>query len=594
MYIPLNLKSHYSILQSTNKIPQLCKRLKEYGIGSACLSDISSLSGTVEFIKLCKGANIRAITGSVFFVGLPTGFSYQTINLIAKSLTGWKNLLKLTQLANTTGYNTKEDIPTITIPDLLEHSNGLICIIHSFDGLTYNIAEEYRPLIDCFGTDFYFGINTQTSHLAHTSEKVSYFRQLAHNLNVKPVAISHDQCLDQEDVPILRMSYATKLKTTYKDYLKAVAKHNNKNIGVYYESNRFCLMNEEQMRLCNTPEEVDNTEEVASKCEDYSIFSGPVLPDFKCPDGLTSDQYLRQLCRVGWTNKIKGQIPKEKEGEYADRVKRELGVFEEANLAPYFLIVQDYVNAAKNREDLVGVARGSVGGSLVAYILNITELDPIPYDLIFERFYNAGRNSPGRISLPDIDIDFPAYKRDDTLNYIRDRYNKDNVARIATFGKFKGSEALKNVLRIHNTCSFSEMNRITDFIPEESKISDELEEMRENKEEPSIIKWALRNEGEKLSEWCILQDDETLIGPLAPSFHAAMKVEGLIKSYGSHASGYIISKTPMWEWCPLMRSKNDEHPLAGMPMDDLAELGLSKFDILATTVLDKMQDILEN
>ena len=221
-------------------------------------------------------------------------------------------------------------------------------------------------------------------------------------------------------------------------------------------------------------------------------------------------------------------------------------------------------------------------------MIGITEVDPIEFDLLFERFYNEGRNTEDHVSLPDIDMDVPAEHRDEVIDYIKEKYGVDKVSQMVTFGKLQGRAAIKEVLRINDAVSFSEMNAITDSIPDEARISDQLELM----EDKSIIKWALENESEALKNWCYYDSDGNLDGPLSNYFEQAIKIEGTNKSQGKHAAGVIISKHPLAEVCPMVKDKNGKM-IAALEMNDLEAMGHVKFDVLGIDLLSKIMEICE-
>lgn len=226
----------------------------------------------------------------------------------------------------------------------------------------------------------------------------------------------------------------------------------------------------------------------------------------------------------------------------------------------------------------------SAAGCLISYLVGITNIDPIPYNLLFSRFYNASRKG----SLPDIDTDVPSEHRDEVIQYIKDKYGIANVSQMATFGRLQGRSAMKEVMSIEDSLSFAEMNAITEFIPDEAEISDELEEM----DDKSIIRWALLNRPEKFEKWVKLVDNK-LVGDLADTFEKGIKLEGTYKSQGKHAAGIIIAASPLADICPMVRDK-EGNPLAGLEMGDLEAIGQVKFDILGVDILSKIQKIAEH
>jgi DNA polymerase-3 subunit alpha len=224
-------------------------------------------------------------------------------------------------------------------------------------------------------------------------------------------------------------------------------------------------------------------------------------------------------------------------------------------------------------------------------LIGITQIDPVEYDLLFERFYNAGRNSADHISLPDIDMDVPGKKRDDVISYLKDKYGHEHVSQMITFGRLQGRSAIKEVLRVHEACSFSEMNAITKSVPNEAEISDQLAEMDE--EDRSIIRWALINRPDELRDFCYVTDEGKLDGDYAPYFQQAIDIEGTFKTQGKHAAGVVISKEPLHKVCPMVKQRGSTEKIAGLEMADLEALGHVKFDVLGINLLDKLMKIKE-
>ena len=333
---------------------------------------------------------------------------------------------------------------------------------------------------------------------------------------------------------------------------------------------------------------------IYNECEDYDILNKPMLPKFACPNGLSEEDYLKVLAREGWkkhliqTGKVANEVDKNK---YLDRFNKELQVIKDANLFGYFLIVQDIIRYVNDSGWMSGPGRGSAAGCLISYLIGITQIDPVQYDLLFERFYNAGRNTGGHVSLPDIDMDVPGKKRDDVIDYLKTKYGKDHVSQMITFGRLQGRSAIKEVLRVNDACSFSEMNAITKSVPNEADISDQLAEMDE--EDRSIIRWSLINRPDELRDFCHITEDGKLEGDYAQYFQQAIDIEGTFKTQGKHAAGVVISKEPLQEVCPMVKQKGSTEKIAGLEMSDLEALGHVKFDVLGINLLDKLMKIKE-
>ena len=422
-------------------------------------------------------------------------------------------------------------------------------------------------------------------------ELTQEIRRLAKITNTKIIATPDAHYCESEDAVDQRILLCNNLKTTLTDINRKLINDEDIPMSCFFKSDKYHIPSFEEMSNIHNEDELETTLELSSMCEDYDITSKPMLPLFKCPNNDNPDEYLRQLCRNGWKEKISNIITQEKQEEYVNRIKYELSVLQGADLSSYFLIVQDIVNYVSSSGWLPGPGRGSAAGCLVSYLIGITSIDPIKNALIFERFYNAGRNTTDRVSMPDIDVDVPINKRESVVEYIKQKYGHDKVSQMITFNTMKGRGALKEVLRVYGNISFDEMNKITKYIPDEAKIADELQEMKEETGEASIIGWALENNVDNLKEWCYLLDDGTLSGPLAKRFEQAIRLEGTKSNQSKHAAGVVISQEKLSEICPMVYYNKNKQLIAGMEMQDLESLGVIKFDILGIAMLDKIMNI---
>ena len=388
-----------------------------------------------------------------------------------------------------------------------------------------------------------------------------------------------------------RVLLCNNLKTTFPEINRKLANEEDVALSSFFTSENFHILSQEEINDLHTEEEIDNTNLVDSMCEEYDILSKPNLPPFPCPEGYDDAEYLRQLCRDGWKAKIAKQVPESEHGVYVDRIKYELDVLQGADLSSYFLIVQDIVNHVRDNSWLPGPGRGSAAGCLVSYLIGITNIDPIKYNLMFDRFYNAGRNTAEHVSMPDIDVDVPINKREDIIQYIKDTYGENKVSQMITFNTIKGRGALKDVLRVYGNISFDEMNKITKNIPDEAKIADSLQAMKDATGEASIIRWTLENNADKIKEWCSIDKDGELQGPLAKRFEQAIRLEGVKSNQSKHAAGIAISSEPLSQICPMVYDSKNKQMIAGMEMQDLESIGIIKFDILGVAMLDKIMTI---
>jgi DNA polymerase III subunit alpha len=333
---------------------------------------------------------------------------------------------------------------------------------------------------------------------------------------------------------------------------------------------------------------------IYDSCEDYEILNPPMLPKFVCPEGLSQEKHLTVMARKGYRKFLKEKVGEDETLQqiYGDRFRKELQVIKDADLFGYFLIVQDIIrHIEEDMGCLAGPGRGSAAGCLISYLVGITKIDPVEHDLLFERFYNAGRNTGGNVSLPDIDMDVPGKRRDDVIDYLKDTYGHEHVSQMITFGRLQGRSAIKEVLRINEACSFSEMNAITKSIPNEADVSDQLAEMDE--EDRSIIRWSLINRADDLRDFCHITGDGKLEGDYAEYFQQAIDIEGTFKTQGKHAAGVVISKDKLNHVCPMVSQKGTKEKIAGLEMSDLEALGHVKFDVLGINLLDKLMKIKE-
>ena len=391
---------------------------------------------------------------------------------------------------------------------------------------------------------------------------------------------------DSKQAGLHRVLLCSALKTTLPKIQKQLRKNElDKNVSQYFTNDDKCV------QPIAITKELQHVYEV---CEDYDILSPPMLPKFDCPNGLSEEEYLKVLAREGWkrhlidTGKVKKPEDKQK---YLDRFNTELQVIKDTNLFGYFLIVQDIIRYVNDSGWMSGPGRGSAAGRLISYLIGITQIDPVEYDLLFERFYNAGRNVDGHVSLPDIDMDVPGKKRDDVIDYLKGKYGKDHVSQMITFGRLQGRSAIKEVLRVNDACSFGEMNAITKSIPNEAEISDQLVEMDD--EDRSIIRWTLLNRADELRDFCHILENGKLEGDYAQYFQQAINIEGTFKTQGKHAAGVVISKEPLHTVCPMVKQKGSTEKIAGLEMADLEALGHVKFDVLGINLLDKLMKIKE-
>ncbi len=530
-WFPLLNTTHYSLLKGFSKPDELAQKCVDNGYKACGLVDYKSISGAVTFYKACKAAGIKPIVGCEF----------DNYILIAKNHEGWLDLIE--------AVSSLEDgvIPKALATRIFKRKH-LICVSKKkFDTDSYAHCEALPRSVYC---------NKDDSILHKVLACVGF------NTTMSKAKAMYDRKREEMSDGLLHAFDDTQVK--------------------------HVLDKDESASLDDSI-----LEEIYNKVEDFDILNKPMLPKFECPDNLSEEDYLKQLCRIGWTKLLKdaGKVDEqEKETEYKERFEEELEVIKGADLFGYFLIVQDIIRFVNDSGWLSGPGRGSAAGCLISYLIGVTQIDPLEFDLLFSRFYNAGRNTKDHVSLPDIDMDVPGKNRDDVIMYLKEKYGHDRVSQMLTFGRLQGRSALKEVLRVFNACSFAEMNTITKKLPNEAEISDHLAEMDE--EDRSIIRWTLINRPKDLIDFCSIREDGSLDGEYAEFFELAIRLEGTFKTQGKHAAGVVISAQPLHKVCPMVKQRDvNGEKIAGLEMADLEALGHVKFDVLGINLLDKLMKI---
>ena len=636
-FFPLHVHSHYSLLDGLSKPKDIAKRCVELDLDGSALTDHGTVSGAVTFVNAMKNKGKKPILGCEFYICQedPSEKSDRKTShlvVLAKNAEGWQRLLEATSESNKPEFFYYK--PRLNLDTLAKFVDGnlvafsghmgsdLANIIFADPSEAYNVRtyEEARAMVsptwltdakelalkyqNIFGEGNFF-IEIQLidqDNLPASRVVAEALRFISKETGIPPVATPDAHYARPEDAHDQRVLLCTAMDTTLKQVKEKMERQEDVGLAAFFRSDNYHIPSLEAMQVMHTDEEINNTMVIADMCEEYDITNKPMLPKFPVPKKMSSEQYLYHLCQEGWTRRKEDinrviRTSEHTKDEYGDRVKKELDILTEAGLSDYFLIVHDIIREAKERGEIVGAGRGSAAGSLVLYLLGVTEIDPIEYDLIFERFYNAGRNTKDHVSLPDVDMDFEIQNRDKTIAYIKEKYGHDKVAQILTFSRMQGRGALKDVLRVHSACGFEEMNRITKWIPDEADISDQLQEMREADKDSggdgdaSIIMWALENNSDELKQWCYIDDNGDLQGSMSKRFEQAVRLEGTKRSQSKHAAGIVVSQQPLNEVAPLVFDKKSKEPVAGMEMGDLEAMGHVKFDILGIALLDKIHGV---
>jgi DNA polymerase-3 subunit alpha len=538
-WFPLLNYTHYSLQYGFSRPKELAKKCKENSYPACGIADYKSISGAVSFYKACVDNDIKPIIGC----------SFDDFSIFAKNKNGWLELIQIVSSIDEDGHYD----PSLLIQ--LGKNGNLICVA----------SKEVSSPIN--GDDFYAWSESFTKTFYANKDQAELHRIILCSAN-------------KMTLPQVKKELASNKCPSIKNWQ-------------FFTSDDFYLKakNEISHILVNDAR-VDDFQEIFDKCENYNILNQPMLPTFATPSGESEKDFLKTLARQGWKELLNDKIKNVDERTvYGDRFRREYEVIEQANLFGYFLIVWDILNYCRSQGWMVGPGRGSAAGCLISYLIGITQIDPIEFDLLFERFYNAGRNTADHISLPDIDMDVPGEKRDEIIAYLKDKYTNTNVSQMLTFGRLQGRSAIKEVLRVNNACGFSEMNEITRYIPNEADISDQLAEMDE--EDRSIIRWSLINNAKELRDYCYISEEGELKGDYAVYFQQAIDIEGTFKTQSKHAAGVVISAEPLHKVCPMVNQKNGSEKIAGLEMSDLEALGHVKFDVLGLNLLDKIMKIKE-
>ena len=598
-YTPVHLHSDASLLDGLSKCKDIAKRFKEIGATGGALTDHGVLSNAIQFLKEMDKAKLKPILGIELYIS-PEHASIQTpenrkcshLVVLAKNTQGWKQILKIVAEANTNYYYR----PRLSLEQLAPHLDGNVI------GFSGHLGSDVANSIMEFGEDsaektvLYlnnifgagnFWLECQLMDKKHNPEQIKVtdiVRSISKKTGIPCIATPDAHYCKHEDSELQRILLCSNMGVTMKKAMEP-----DFQLRAFFISDNFHIPTyDEMISYGHTVEELENTNNILDQIETYDILSEPQLPAFSCPNNMTEDEYVTQLCREGWKNLITGKIPQEKIQDYVDRVKYELEVITRNKLSGYFLILWDVMQYCVKNDWLTGVGRGSAAGCIVSYLLGITKIDPIKYDLLFERFYNDGRAG----SLPDIDSDFEIEHRDDIIEYIKNKYGIDRVTQILTFQNMKGARALKEVFRAYGDIPYEEINRITKNIIEEHKITDELQAMEEEEEgSASIIRWCLENRSKYFKEWCEFDDDGNLTGPYAERFGQAIRLEGVKAAQSKHAAGIVVSKNPLAEICPMVYDTKNKNTLGGWTMGDMEAGGLVKMDMLGLSFLSKMSMI---
>lgn len=587
-FIHLHLHTEYSLLDGACKIDNLIKHCKDNGIDTVCITDHGNMYGTLQFAEKAFQAGLKYIIGCEFYMTkdlkVKSGNSAEHLILLAKNKQGFKNLVQLNSIAFVDGFHYR---PKIDYTILKEHSDGVICLsaclaggipqrllAGDFDG-----AEEMaRYLQDIFKDDFY--IEIQDHGIEDEKRVLPHLVALANKIGAELVATNDVHYLTKDDSEMQDVLMCIQMKRTLDDPKR-----------LKFDSQEFYFKTGDEMLelFPNFPQAIANTRVIANKVTEpafnldkkgYPIRDMSLIPSYAPPDGSKPEEYLRRLTYEGLVKRY-GEIT----DEIKERAEYELKVICGMGYAEYYLIVWDFINWSKEHGIPVGPGRGSGVSSIVAYSIGITDVDPLLYDLLFERFLN-----PDRVSMPDFDIDFCTDRREETIEYVRQKYHPENVCQIVTFGTMAAKNAIKDVGRVMRV-PYSETDKLTKIMDGKTSIGDLLGrridgmQAKVNAESDPDKKAELEGKLSELkiarnSEFCeMYESDQTL----KKVIDMALKIEGMPRQTGMHAAGVVICQKKIADNVPL--SRNDKDITTQFVAKEIEAMGMLKMDFLALVTL---------
>lgn len=558
----LHVHTEYSLLDGSSKISELLPRAKELGMDSLAITDHGVMYGVIDFYKKAKEVGIKPILGCEIYVAPGSRFDreqsrgedrYYHLVLLAENDQGYKNLMKIVTRGFTEGYYYR---PRVDYEVLEQYHEGIIALSACLAGEIPNkiLKEDYegaraaaRRMNELFGQGNFF-LELQDHGLRDQTQVNSVIMRMSKELDIPLVVTNDVHYIKEEDaVPhdILLCIQTGKLVTD-EDRMR-------------YEGGQFFLKSEEEMQRVfpYAKEAMENTHKIAERCNVNIVFGQQKVPKFDVPEGHDAYSYLQELCETGLKKRYGNPPPQ----ELKERLDYELTTIRNMGYVDYFLIVWDFIRFAKSQGIAVGPGRGSAAGSIVAYCLEITDIDPIRYQLIFERFLN-----PERVSMPDIDIDFCYERRQEVIDYVYEKYGKDKVVQIITFGTMAARMAVRDVGRVM-AIPYAQVDKVAKMIPMELGIT---------------IEKALAHNPELRQAYEADEVTKNLID-------MSMRLEGLPRHTSIHAAGVVIGSEPLDEFVPLSRGA-DNVITTQFTMTTIEELGLLKMDFLGLRTLTVIQD----
>src|SRR5712691_10887339 len=575
-FVHLHLHSDYSLLDGACDVEKLVDRVHELGMPAVAMTDHGNIFGAVHFVNAAHKVGVKPIVGCELYICKkddhvitrtpPDGDTYNHLLVLAENEEGYRNLVKITSEASLHGFYYK---PRVSKKFLAEHFQGLIGLSGCLKGEVaerlmennYDAARQaagfYR---DLFGKENFF-LEIQDQGLEQEHRIRSGLLQLEKDLALPLVATNDSHYLCEEDAHAQDVMVCIQTGKSIQDTNR-----------MKFEGTQFFVKSHDEMYRVfkDSPEVLSRTLDIAERCSLRLEKVPTPFPHFEVPDGFTIDTYFEHITRQGFARRLEVLRALSEQGrlkhplsDYEQRLARELAIIQQMKFSGYFLIVWDFIRYAKERNIPVGPGRGSAAGALVAYSLGITDIDPLQHALLFERFLN-----PERISLPDIDIDFCMNRRGEVINYVTEKYGRENVAQIITFGTMAAKAVLRDAGRALDM-PFAEVDRIAKLVP-------------------NVLNITLENALATTPDLRQLTESDPRVRDL---LEVAQRLEGLARHASTHAAGVVISPTPLQEIVPLYKSSKDE-VTTQYAMDDLEKIGLLKMDFLGLTTLTVIDDCL--
>ena len=584
-FVPLHNHSDYSLLDGASQVSKIVDRASELGMNSIALTDHGVMYGVLELVKKCKEKGIKPIIGNEMYIingsiddPQPKKEKRYHLVVLAKNEIGYRNLVKLTTISHLNGMRGRGIFsrPCIDKAFLKKYKEGLIIATACLGGeipqailkgridVAEDIAKWYK---DLFEDDFYLEIQDHGS-IEDRIVNVELIR-IGKKFNIKVIATNDAHYISNMDVEA-------------HDALLCVltGKLISEEKRLRYTGTEFIKDEKEMLRLFNDhiesetiKEAINNTVEISEKVEEFELFGNYRMPKYPLTDDYDSLSLLTKIATEGLINRLNQTCIENVEDHYKKRLSTELKIIDDMGFPDYFLVVWDYIKFARDNSIPVGPGRGSAAGSLVAYALHITNIDPVKHGLLFERFLN-----PARKSMPDIDTDFCIERRNEVIDYVTNRYGDDKVAQIITFNKMTSKAVLKDVARVLDI-SYGESDKLAKLIPVVRGKPYKLHEMIEENTPSQEFRDKYRND-DKTKKWVDL----------------ALRIEGTNKTYGVHAAGVVIASDPLDQLVPLQRN-NEGQIITQYSMDDIESLGLLKMDFLGLknlTMIDKTISLIES